>query len=598
MELKIEKSNGRTCNNRNSCSMKGGLFIAMVLLFCIAGCKKDAKESILPPVITLENGQDIFSVKVGKALTISPTYRNCTNAVYVWRCNGNVVGNEPNLNITFTSVGDNYIDLDVTNEAGSAFKQMVAKVLPLDIPTISLAVPEGGYKIVTGYELRLEPDIANATDATTYSWSVNGTERGTERSFKFVGDEKGTYAIRFTAKGEDGPAELDFNIVVLNPDEVSVKWYFDKTLFNLSTGRRVMLKAYDVEGVASPKYEWSIVKDNKELEVTETDRPEYLFSYTEQGAYKVVLTLKSADIQMNKELTVNVCPPEGTYRRSLGSSNSEACNKVYEYLPAPGQFINEGFTCTTMEEAVAFAESRFKQEAYVCLGGFGGYIIVGFDHSVENDGDYNIQVVGNAFDWNSEPGIVWVMQDENGDGLPNDTWYELKGSETEKGTQTQDYAVTYYRPSAPSMAVVWSDNKGGSGTIDYLSAFHTQEYYYPLWVKEDSYLLRGTCLPPKNRMISENYWINGPYDWGYADNYSSVDRLTDDDNAGAAASGNHFKISNAIDFEGKPVELKYIDFVKVVTGVNAKSGWLGELSTEVFGVNDFNILKKGSGSNL
>ncbi len=598
MELNIEKSYSKKNTNRNSCSMQGMLFIAMVLLFCIAGCKKGSKESILPPVITLENGQDIFSVKVGKTLTISPTYRNCENAVYVWKCNGKVVGNEPNLNITFSSVGDHYIDLDVTNEVGSAFKQLAVKVLPLDIPTISLAVPEGGYKIVTGYTLSLEPDIANATDKTTYSWSVNGAERGTEKVFKFVEDVKGTYAISFTAKGEDDAAKLDFNIVVLNPDEVSVKWCFDQTLFNLSTGRRIMLKAYDVEGVASPKYEWSIVKDNKVLEVAETEKPEYLFSYTEQGAYKVVLTLKSADIQMSKELTVNVCPPEGRYKRSLGASNSEACNKVYEYLPAPGQFINEGFTCTTMEEAVAFAESRLKQEAYVCLGGFGGYIIVGFDHSVENDGGYNIQVVGNAFDWNSEPGIVWVMQDENGDGLPNDTWYELKGSETEKGTQTQDYAVTYYRPSTPSTAVAWSDNKGKNGTIDYLAAYHTQEYYYPLWVKEDSYLLRGTCLPPRNQMISENYWVNGPYDWGYADNYSSVDRLTDDDNSGAAASGNHFKISNAIDFEGKPADLKYIDFVKVVTGVNAKSGWLGELSTEVFGVNDFNILKKGSGSNL
>lgn len=38
------------------------------------------------------------------------------------------------------------------------------------------------------------------------------------------------------------------------------------------------------------------------------------------------------------------------------------------------------------------------------------------------------------------------MQDVNGDGLPNDEWYELKGSEYGKPETIQDYAVTYFRP--------------------------------------------------------------------------------------------------------------------------------------------------------
>ena len=63
------------------------------------------------------------------------------------------------------------------------------------------------------------------------------------------------------------------------------------------------------------------------------------------------------------------------------------------------------------------------------LGGWGGYIVVGFDHSIENKGGYDFSIKGNAFDSSNEPGIVWVMQDVNGDGLPNDEWYELKGSE-------------------------------------------------------------------------------------------------------------------------------------------------------------------------
>ena len=143
------------------------------------------------------------------------------------------------------------------------------------------------------------------------------------------------------------------------------------------------------------------------------------------------------------------------------------------------------------------------------------------------------------------------------------------------------------------MPVQWTDNMGNSGEIDYLKQFHQQEYYYPLWITEDSYTLTGTCLKARNYDASGNgsYWVNGEYDWGYADNFSSIDRLTNDENSAADANANHFKISNAIDFNGEPIHLDFIDFVKVQVGVNSKSGWLGEISTEVFGFYDYNLKK-------
>ncbi len=85
------------------------------------------------------------------------------------------------------------------------------------------------------------------------------------------------------------------------------------------------------------------------------------------------------------------------------------------------------------------------------------------------------------------------------------------------------------------------------------------------------------------------YWVNKEFDWGYADNFSPIDRLTDDINYGAAAYSNHFKISNAITFEGKKIHLEYIDFIKVQTGLNVKAGWLGENSTEVFKFVDIQV---------
>ena len=228
---------------------------------------------------------------------------------------------------------------------------------------------------------------------------------------------------------------------------------------------------------------------------------------------------------------------------------------------------------------------------WVSLGGFGGYIVVGFDHSIANTGDYDLCILGNSFSGSSEPGVVWVMQDENGNGEPDDTWYELAGSETGKESTIQNYAVTYYRPSGACMPVQWTDNLGNSGEIDYLKQFHRQDYYYPLWIEEDSYTLRGTCLEPRNYDASGNgsYWVNAEYDWGYVDNFSPTDRVGEGDNSNAEANTNHFKISNAIDCDGEPINLEYIDFVKVQCAVNAKSGWLGELSTEVFGFYDYNL---------
>lgn len=286
-----------------------------------------------------------------------------------------------------------------------------------------------------------------------------------------------------------------------------------------------------------------------------------------------------------------------THYRPATINSNPYCTKVFEYTPAPGQFINEtktgGFndTQTTAEAACAYAEERFATDIWVSLGGFGGYIVVGFDNSIENTGGYDFAVLGNSFNGSSEPGIVWVMQDENGNGLPDDTWYELAGSETGKEETIQNYAVTYYRPSEPQQPVQWTDNQGNSGQIDYIKQYHRQDYYYPSWIEEDSYTLTGTCLKERNYDASTNgtYWVNPHYDWGYADNFSPIDRLTDDDNAGADVNANHFKISNAIDGNGNAKHLDFIDFVKVQVGVNTKSGWLGEVSTEVCGFYDYKL---------
>ena len=315
---------------------------------------------------------------------------------------------------------------------------------------------------------------------------------------------------------------------------------------------------------------------------------EALFSWTIEG---VVVACERAYVFTAESIgkvyiTFTVTTPSGEDKQEYTVDVIDSF-KVYDYTPAPGQFINElktgGFDGgqTTPEAAIAYAERRLTQGEWVSLGGFGGYIVLGLDHTIANGEGEDFAIVCNAFDGSSEPGVVWVMQDENGDGEPNDTWYELAGSETGKVETIEGYEVTYYRPEGAGMDVEWVDNQGHSGAISYLGNFHSQDSYYPLWVAEDSYTLRGTLLKARNYDSTGNgsMWVNPYYDWGYVDNASPEDYLSAD-------RANHFDIANAIDSEGNSLFLGHVDFVKVQCAVNAKSGWLGELSTEVCGIYD------------
>lgn len=287
-------------------------------------------------------------------------------------------------------------------------------------------------------------------------------------------------------------------------------------------------------------------------------------------------------------------PLEDEYYRAPLPTSSKHWSEVCEYTPAPGQFIGDnksgGFSGQegTAEDAVAYATNRLREGVFVSLGGFGGYIVVGFDHSVDNVVGRDIAIRGNAFGGSSEPGVVWVARDENGNGLADDVWYELAGSDTMDESTQRNYSVTYYRPSEQGQPVKWSDSDGEQGQIDYLKSFHSQPSYYPQWIVGDTYTLTGTRLKARNHDESGRgtMWVLPSYGWGYADNYSEEDCEPDDKTLTL------LDISNAIDAQGESVELKYIDFVKVQTACNAKSGWLGEMSTEVLDFIDYGLTLK------
>lgn len=314
---------------------------------------------------------------------------------------------------------------------------------------------------------------------------------------------------------------------------------------------------------------------------------------------KIILTLASACLFFS----MVSCSSNNSENTTL----SPYIHKVFEFKPSVGQFVNdipkfkEGDTYETI--LVKANEALVgPKPSMVSLGGFGGYVVFGFDHMVENKkGFCDFRVLGNAFIANDnpnpskkggscEPGVIMVSYDANNNGLPDDEWYEIAGSEHKNGTDKKNYSITYFKPDPnkkpiPGDAkheidkeyIKWEDNEGNTGW-KVMNSFHRQSYY-PEWVKEDKITFTGTLL--RNNAVDESgngtYWVLYPYDYGYVDNHvNSDDRATID-------------IDWAVDKDGKPANLPGIHFVRVHTAINQEAGWLGEVSTEVAGAYDLHL---------
>ena len=141
--------------------------------------------------------------------------------------------------------------------------------------------------------------------------------------------------------------------------------------------------------------------------------------------------------------------------------------------------------------------------------------------------------------------------------------------------------MTYYRP-APGEDTRWSDCKGNEGFVKWLGSYHNQDFYYPNWISATSYTLFGSCLPSlAEQDPATGIWSNPPFEWGYVDNHGE-DSISINVN-GKNIVANPFRISDAIDKDGKEVKLEAIDFIKVQTAINGYTNILGENSTEICG---------------
>jgi hypothetical protein len=281
--------------------------------------------------------------------------------------------------------------------------------------------------------------------------------------------------------------------------------------FSVVLGERLVLAPVKWLIPDTAAYEWKV--DG----VTQSSTGEYLtFSPASTGTYQVKVTTMVDGAPISAETTV-VCVAPPSSRPIISGSSKAKSAKLYTYL-APGQFGELG------------------QGSLFGSGGYGGYTVFKFDHSISRNGvnGEELLVGGNAFGGWNEPGIIWVMRDENQNGQPDDTWYELVGSHADIAVRR--HSVKYLNDEG-----IWVDNLGGGGLG---RATYT--------------VFTGTMLP------KEVCALGGGQIWGYADVFDN----------------GRVSLSNAVQMDGSPISLDFIDFVKIQTAVNYTDPIFGERSTE------------------
>lgn len=346
-------------------------------------------------------------------------------------------------------------------------------------------------------------------------------------------------------------------------------------------------------------YRWSLIEPDGSEKLLSTSR-DYIFLASDEGTYRLQFEIIDDATPYKYDFSVNVLHEEVEY--------SPYISRVYEYRPAPGQYVNEmpiyedGDTYEKMLQKVEESISG-TNDGLITLGGFGGYVTFGFDHTIINKpGKKDFRIWSNCFyeltepgrkGGSSEPGIVMVSYDTNCNGKPDDPWYELAGSEYASTQTKHNYTITYHKPGADHVAspepensvadtryIRWTDNLGNEGFLP-KNYFHSQDYF-PKWLTDTELSFSGTCLAPNaeraDHDLYDTYYILYSYPWGYADNHPNDQ-----------PDLNSFDISWAVDSDGNPVELPGADFIRVYTGVNQQCGWIGETSTEICRAADLHV---------
>ena len=349
-----------------------------------------------------------------------------------------------------------------------------------------------------------------------------------------------------------------------------------------------------------------------------------------------------------KTLTISASGGNVVLTFTVPTFTASTGSKIYAYLPAPGQFTNEGVTTGGWGDAYDSSGNLKNNTATgVSLGAYGGYVVFDMGPITRNaSGVYqsggvenksttpygtDFIIFGNAFWTNAEPGHIQVSQDGT-------TWFDIAGSKYYDSTDTKkNQTVTYTVPPTNhtedisyslsnietnhGTRVDVSYSGSASGTIT-TNSFHNHCWfsfntnYFVARTSTATELSKIDTLPFVSRTLADGVTStlsftglrldsastsSGAYQFGYADVHqiltlggtTSYNPYTPNTStstwstiSSGTSGGDPIDISWAVTSTGAPAQLDAVRFIRVYTAA-AQMGtpaYMGEMSTEVCGI--------------
>ena len=315
---------------------------------------------------------------------------------------------------------------------------------------------------------------------------------------------------------------------------------------------------------------------------------------------------------------------------------------IHAYLPAPGQFTNEGITVAGWGEAYESSTNhplKNNTATGVSLGYYGGYIVFDMGAITRNaDGSYasggvenksttpygtDFIIQGNAFWNNSEPGCIQVSQDYT-------HWFDIAGNlyyssnsvaasiTYENPDPTEDYGITTAQNNQGTRTAVSYTGTNVTGSSVSVNTFHNHAWFplnanYFVGRYGNGELSHVDDLPFASRTVDANdittyLTLTGQrvntkatasLQYGYADvhqsltiggtvsynPYATIASSSDWSSVSANSSGGDpIDISWAVNSDGSPAKLDAVRYIRVYTGTTIDNPPFGEVSTEVCGI--------------
>ena len=529
------------------------------------------------PIVRFDRQELVWNAFTNEELVIEPSVENIEdedpNSIqYGWfKENGVLMCIGKNLHFTWKECGDYLVRFKIKYSKGEVVKEIKVIVTERDLPILRFDLPPHGFiSVEQGDKLTLEPSVIDNTDEL--EWFIDGESASKNRCLTIDTSKGGDQQIKVVAKNNDGECCVEFRVSIKIPNDSQFSWDFEAR-YQGAAGRRIIIRPFNIMNAGDATYTW--YEDKNILQSGKSAN--FAFIAEEPGKHSLKVNVDNASFNATWVVDVIVYEHEGKYRRPINKNSAKEASKVCSWLPGAGWSTKNNLwpEVGTEEEACRWAEERLTSNEVVSLGGFGGYIIAEFDHSVINKTGSDFGILSDTEPGLSEPGVVFVMQDENNNGLPDDTWFEIAGSEYKKPTTRFHHIKNYSKV-----------NK----TADISPEF---QWLYPSWIGDDTYKLRGTKMDMRVFQNNQGEFMFKEFLWGYADNLSQKDgHLISPKGEYPVKYINSFDIDNAVYDDGEPVKLQYIDWIKVQTGVDTFADSLGTATTDIRAIIDVNLHSK------